>query len=500
MDHTYAAIEPARDDGLAEGHRYVFGLPIAWDEPYPTAIVPAGYQISSAADMGRYLAAMSNHGLYHGVDVVGRTTGMRDYGIDWVPVSGVGPGFTPGHSGATLNTNAGISYAPVLHLGVVVLTNANPTELWIGTPRGAQEIAFDLLRFSLGQPAMTSGPTVREAYLVADAALLVAVALLAVHALRLRGWRARISASRRPSLALLPSVILDGVLPLAILVGLPLLVGMIGVAPPFDIVGTWAVAMWTLPDIAASLIVASAALLLVGAVKVIRLRRPRSELKASGALVGAALVACAALISACSSTGASPSPLAGSGPVKTEVRPVGEFTFLEIRHGIKLELAIGTPASVEVAAPENLLPITLTSVATSRLTVDASRDYVSSDGITVRITVPALSELVLSGGASGAVSGLVATEFRLRTEGTGEIRISGSAKRVAVFTRGGGVIDLGELAAEEASVDLAGGAKVTLRASRSVTGTAVGGVALMVKGNPATLTVEATGGAAVLRQ
>lgn len=267
MTHSYAAQEPASRDGLAQGHRYLFGLPVAWDEPYPTAIVPAGYQISTAADMARYVAALSNHGRYRGTDIVGATAGDRDYGIYWEPVTGVGSGYTPGHSGATLTENAGLTFMPIERLGVVVLTNANPTELWLGSPRGAFEISFDVLRLAWGEQPMTGGPTVRTAYLVVDAVLLLFAGVLVVETLRLRGWRGRLAAAHHRGLALLPSVLIDGLLPLLVLVGLPLWVSTMGVSPPFDVLGTWAVAMWTLPDIGASLIAISVGLLVVGGVK-----------------------------------------------------------------------------------------------------------------------------------------------------------------------------------------------------------------------------------------
>jgi CubicO group peptidase (beta-lactamase class C family) len=267
MEHSYAAREPATRDGLAQGHRYLFGLPVAWDEPYPTAIVPAGYQSSTASDMARYVAALSNHGLNGGTDIVGNTGGDRDYGIYWEPLTGVTPGWTPGHSGATLTENAGLIFMPIQHLGVVVLTNANPTQLWFGGPRGAYEIAFDVLRLALGEQPITGGPTVRAAYLVVDAVLLVLASVLVVEALRLRGWRRRVLEAGRPRLALLPSVLVDGLLPLAILVVLPVWISTLGLTQAFDVFETWALAMWTLPDIGASLVAISAGLLVVGMAK-----------------------------------------------------------------------------------------------------------------------------------------------------------------------------------------------------------------------------------------
>ena len=276
MSHSYAAQEPARRDGLARGHRHLFGLPVAWDEPYPTAQVPAGYQISTAADMASYVAALSNHGGYDGIDIIGATDADRDYGIDWTPVTGIPPGYAPGHSGATLTENAGLIYMPRGHLGVVVLTNANPTELGLAGLRGAYEIAFDVLRLTLGQQPVTGSLTVRQAYLVVDAVLLLLGGLLVFEALRLRGWHARIVQAPRRRVALVASIVVDFLVPLSILIVLPLFVSM-GSTPRFDVVSTWAGALWTLPDIAGSLLAVSAGLLIIGLCKACQMWSPRGR-------------------------------------------------------------------------------------------------------------------------------------------------------------------------------------------------------------------------------
>jgi hypothetical protein len=131
-----------------------------------------------------------------------------------------------------------------------------------------------VLRFSIGQEALTNGPTVRQAYVVIDVVLLLFGGVVVVEAVRIRGWRRRVTRALRPRLALLPSLLLDVALPLAILVGVPLWVGTTGTARPLDVIGTWAVALWTLPDVAASLLLLSGSLLLIGISKVALLRSP----------------------------------------------------------------------------------------------------------------------------------------------------------------------------------------------------------------------------------
>jgi CubicO group peptidase (beta-lactamase class C family) len=63
MRHSYTSKAAAQWHGLAVGHQSWFGVPIAVpDLPVASAMLPAGYIISSAEDMGRYLIAHLNAG------------------------------------------------------------------------------------------------------------------------------------------------------------------------------------------------------------------------------------------------------------------------------------------------------------------------------------------------------------------------------------------------------------------------------------------------------
>jgi CubicO group peptidase (beta-lactamase class C family) len=57
MGQSFPSPEAARPFGLAEGHQYWFGQARPSELPYPRGLLPAGYLVSSAEDMGRYLIA-----------------------------------------------------------------------------------------------------------------------------------------------------------------------------------------------------------------------------------------------------------------------------------------------------------------------------------------------------------------------------------------------------------------------------------------------------------
>lgn len=68
MDHSYTSITEAKSNGLIPGYRNYMGIMVKEELPYPDKeskgwlSIPAGYIISSASDMGKYLQFYLNSG------------------------------------------------------------------------------------------------------------------------------------------------------------------------------------------------------------------------------------------------------------------------------------------------------------------------------------------------------------------------------------------------------------------------------------------------------
>ena len=56
MTHSSATTDPVGSDVLADGHRFWFGVPVATEPTRREATLAAGYLISTATDLGRYLS------------------------------------------------------------------------------------------------------------------------------------------------------------------------------------------------------------------------------------------------------------------------------------------------------------------------------------------------------------------------------------------------------------------------------------------------------------
>jgi CubicO group peptidase (beta-lactamase class C family) len=144
MGNSYTSETAAHPHGLATGHNYWFGRPREADLPYNRGLVPAGYLISSAADMTHYVISQLNFGRYDSTPVLS-SAGIEElhrpavqtpeadtsYGMGWF----VGPrNDIPAihHQGETFNFHSNVVLTPQSRRGVVVLMNAeNSLDLFV---------------------------------------------------------------------------------------------------------------------------------------------------------------------------------------------------------------------------------------------------------------------------------------------------------------------------------------------------------------------------------
>lgn len=141
MRHSYTSKAEAQQDGLAMGHRFWFGIPVAARNlPVPRGSLSSGQLISSAEDMGHYLIAQLNGGRYgsaHILSSAGITEMHRPaaeinemgmslghYGMGWIS-EGTGEARIVSHSGIVPDFGGFMALVPEQKKGLVLLFNAN---------------------------------------------------------------------------------------------------------------------------------------------------------------------------------------------------------------------------------------------------------------------------------------------------------------------------------------------------------------------------------------
>src|SRR5262249_28807834 len=130
MRNSFASQREAREHGMATGHRWWFGVPIAYTPPYNRAEVSAGYLIASAEDMTRFLITQLNEGRFGGVSILSPTElaqmhtppASGTYGLGWEFVQSNGRTLI-NHDGGTTSFQTSLFMDPEAKVGVFIAAN-----------------------------------------------------------------------------------------------------------------------------------------------------------------------------------------------------------------------------------------------------------------------------------------------------------------------------------------------------------------------------------------
>ena len=136
MDNSYLSRQKGEAGGMASGHVRWFGLTRESRVQYLDNSLPAGFIISSAGDMCRYLQMYLNQGSYDGTEVLSKDSieAMFEPGVTGEHGGGYAMGLLKrvegettiiNHDGSTQGFNAGMAFSPEEKWGVVVLTNTS---------------------------------------------------------------------------------------------------------------------------------------------------------------------------------------------------------------------------------------------------------------------------------------------------------------------------------------------------------------------------------------
>lgn len=202
MRRTCTSQTAAKADGLATGHRYWFGAPVAaTDMPFPSSALAAGGLVSTSEDLARYLIAHLNGGRCGDVQILSNA-GMDEmhrgvaaqrvggavvaaYGMGWF-VNQVGGTTLVSHGGNVPNFSSFLGLLPEQQKGVVLLVNADH-----GLPFILMEVGEGLAAVLAGQPP----PPIRLGFIPWIMRALPLLPLLQIAGViatlrRLRRWRA----------------------------------------------------------------------------------------------------------------------------------------------------------------------------------------------------------------------------------------------------------------------------------------------------------------------
>src|SRR6266576_1407413 len=139
--------------------------------------------------------------------------------------------------------------------------------------------------------------------------------------------------------------------------------------------------------------------------------------------------------------------VSGSGNRQTQKRDIAPFTSIATEGAFTIDVVSQKPVSLEVEGDDNILPLITTEVSNNVLHIKNVRSYSVHEPINVRISVPNLEGLTVSGAGKISITGLKNDKFEIDSNGAPTITVAGETDLIDIDTNGAAKIDAHKLRA-----------------------------------------------------
>lgn len=190
----------------------------------------------------------------------------------------------------------------------------------------------------------------------------------------------------------------------------------------------------------------------------------------------------------------------GSGTAKTETRAVSGFKKIDASGAVNVDVTIGSSFSVEVQADDNLLANIKTETSGDTLKIYSEDRISPKTRINVKISMPAIEGLEVSGASSGNVAGVKADSIDLKASGASKIKIDGAAKELNADASGASTIDAENLKTVDADVEASGASGATVSATGDLKVDASGASKITYIGEPANIKQDSSGASSIVKR
>ncbi|OFW98572.1 MAG: hypothetical protein A3E78_00955 [Alphaproteobacteria bacterium RIFCSPHIGHO2_12_FULL_63_12] len=196
-------------------------------------------------------------------------------------------------------------------------------------------------------------------------------------------------------------------------------------------------------------------------------------------------------------TAATASLLATPAFAETKTYDFDGFTRVSAAAGTSVTVTIGGDYSIVADSTAKGLERLRVELVGDELQIGRKHRTMSwgrSDEVRVRVTMPSVSGLDVSSGASLDAAGLDAAALDLDASSGGSLDVSGRCDQLNVDVSSGGDIDAKTLLCRTANASASSGGAADIYASESVNGDASSGGSVEVSGNPKTVSKDTSSG------
>jgi hypothetical protein len=187
----------------------------------------------------------------------------------------------------------------------------------------------------------------------------------------------------------------------------------------------------------------------------------------------------------------------GSGTSKTEQRNVTGFRAIEASGAVNLEVDAQKDFSVTVEADDNLLQYIKTEVSGDTLKIYSEGKISPTTKFNVKISMPALDGLDVSGASDAKIMNVKADSLELKASGASDVIINGEAKELKANASGASEINAENLRAENADVDASGASSATVSATNELNVEASGASKISYTGDPNNVKQNSSGASSI---
>ena len=174
----------------------------------------------------------------------------------------------------------------------------------------------------------------------------------------------------------------------------------------------------------------------------------------------------------------------GSGNRVVQKRQISPFTSISTEGAFEIEVTCQKDPSLEVEGDDNLLEFVTADVRGNELRLSSGKSFSTSEPIRIKITVPNLEGLSVSGAGRIDIKNMKNEKFEIDSQGAPNIIVSGSTNTIDIDSSGAGKIDTHNLSASRAVVDSKGVSNIDLDVSQQLDVTISGASSVTYRGDP----------------
>ena len=174
----------------------------------------------------------------------------------------------------------------------------------------------------------------------------------------------------------------------------------------------------------------------------------------------------------------------GSGKRVVQKRQISSFTSISTEGAFEIEVTCQKDPSLEVEGDDNLLEFVTSEVRGNQLRLSSSKSFSTSEPLRIKITVPNLEELSVSGAGRIDIKDMKNQKFEIDAQGAPNIVVSGSTNTIDINSSGAGKIDTQKLHASRAVVDSKGVSRIDLDVKEQLDITVSGPSTVTYRGDP----------------